>query len=299
MKSSSSLLLLNKPSAVTSFTSLRPVKRTIDKKVGHAGTLDKFAKGLMIVLTGTFTKLNPLFSSLDKQYVAIVKFGEETETLDPEGKVIATAEVPSISQIEQVIANHFIGEIDQRPPQYSAVHVDGKRAYKLARSGQEVEIPTRRITIFSLEILAWESPYLTLAVHCSKGTYIRSLARDIATACNSRGHLVQLQRTAIGPYTLDEAIDPEDSTLLIAHAESSVSRIARLPHMGSITVSEEAALRLTYGNLPPKHAILETRMQSDDTFAMLENSDGELLAIVGVDDNQLPNKVISLPCMER
>lgn len=283
---------------MTSFASLKPVKRTISKKVGHAGTLDKFAEGLMIVLTGTFTKLNPLFSNLDKQYIATIEFGDETSTLDPEGEVIASAPIPSYEQIVSVLEAQFTGTIKQRPPQYSAVHVDGQRAYKLARSGQEVAMPTREVTIHGIKIISWEAPVLHLAVHCSKGTYIRSLARDIALACDSRAHLIALKRTAIGPYRLEEAVDPEDSEALVQHASDSSMRLKRLPHMGRITVDEEAARRLTYGNLPPERAIVDSMVKSDDTFAMIHDRDGNLLAVVGIDENGIPDKVYSLPCME-
>lgn len=283
---------------MTSFTSLKPVKRTIAKKVGHAGTLDKFAEGLMIVLTGTFTKLNPLFSLLDKQYIATIAFGDETSTLDPEGEIVASAPVPSLEQIHSVLKTHFSGTISQRPPQYSAVHVHGQRAYKLARSGQEVAMPTREVTIHDIQVIGWESPILHLAVHCSKGTYIRSLARDIALACDSRAHLIALERTAIGPYRLDEAVDPEDSEALMHHAADSSMRLERLPHMGKIIVDDEAARRLSYGNLPPERAIVETMVKKDDTFAMIHDRVGDLLAIVGIDENGIPDKVYSLPCME-
>jgi tRNA pseudouridine55 synthase len=299
MRSSSSLLLLYKPSGVTSFASLKPVKRTISKKVGHAGTLDKFAEGLMIVLTGTFTKLNPLFSNLDKRYIATILFGKETSTLDPEGEVVATAEVPSIDEISAVLESQFLGTIDQAPPQYSAVHIDGKRAYKMARAGEEVEMPTRKVTIHALKIISWSAPVLQLEVHCSKGTYIRSLARDIAIACGSRGHLTALERTAIGPYFVKEAIDPDDSETLQLHGQESAARISRLPHMGSVVVDTKSAHRLTYGNLPTKNGILRSDLHKDDEYAMIIDEEGILLAITGIDNQGIPNKVYALPCMEK
>lgn len=298
MRSSSALLLLYKPSGVTSFTSLRPVKRTISKKVGHAGTLDKFAEGLMIVLTGTFTKLNPLFSNLDKRYIATIRFGKETSTLDPEGDVVATAEIPSLDRISAVLESQFMGTIDQAPPQYSAVHIDGKRAYKMARAGEKIEMPTRRITIHSLRVLSWDAPLLKVEVHCSKGTYIRSLARDIALACGSRAYLTALERIAIGPYSVVDAVDPEDREVLLLHATDSASRIGTLPHMGSLMVDAEAAHRLSFGNLPSKKNILHTDLHKNDEYAMITDEKGDLLAITGIDGDGVPVKVYSLPCME-
>lgn len=298
MTSSSTLLLVYKPSGVTSFASLKPVKRIISRKVGHAGTLDKFAEGLMIVLTGTFTKLNPLLSNMDKQYVATVKFGEETTTLDPEGEVVATADVPTLEQILAILESQFLGSISQVPPQYSAIHVDGKRAYKLARAGQEIEMPTRKVIIYSLNIISWEAPNLTLAIHCSKGTYIRSLARDIALACGSRAYLTALKRIAIGPYTIGEAVNPDDKEALVMHGQESASRIGRIPHMGSMIVDDMAELRLTHGNLSLKHAILSSDLQKSDEYAMINNQMGELLAVTGIDGDGIPVKVYALPCME-
>ncbi|MDD2407165.1 MAG: tRNA pseudouridine(55) synthase TruB, partial [Sphaerochaetaceae bacterium] len=133
--------MLNKPPGVTSFASLYPVKRTLGKKVGHAGTLDKFAQGLMIVLTGAFTRLNPLFSSMDKRYVATIQFGLETSTLDPEGEIICEKAPCDLPAIEQALKTSFIGTIMQKPPAYSALHIDGKRADTLARRGRYVDIP--------------------------------------------------------------------------------------------------------------------------------------------------------------
>ena len=294
-----SLLLLKKPVGVTSFASLKPVKRYVDRKTGHAGTLDRFAEGLMIVLTGSFTKLNVLCSGLDKKYVANIAFGRETSTLDPEGVCIAEAPIPTIETITSVIKEQFLGEIDQTPPAYSAIHVQGKRAYQLARAGKEVEIPSRTITIHNLEIQAWDPPVLTVEVHCSKGTYIRSLARDIAIACDSRAHLIALKRIAIGPFTLDEAILSECETSLVEHAQHSIRRVARLPGMGICVVNAEAARRMSYGNLPDKHGIMRRCMQENDRYAMVLDDRGALRAVVGLDSEQVPNKVFSVVSEER
>lgn len=297
-RSKSSLLLVHKPTGVTSFASLAPIKRVFGKKVGHGGTLDKFAEGLMIVLTGTFTKLNALVSNLDKKYIATICFGSETSTLDPEGEIVKEGPIPTLAQIEQVIANEFQGPIQQTPPHYSAIHIDGKRAHALARSGQDFEVPSRQVTIYKTEILDWKAPFLTLAVHCSKGTYIRSLARDIALSCNSRGHVSALKRTAIGPFLLDSAIDVESQDALIAHSATSVERLRQLNHMGSLVVSPSAAMRLRYGNLPLKDAIIESKVTDKDSYALVFDLQHTLLAIVGLNTEGVPNKVYSLPCME-
>lgn len=208
--SHSGLILLNKPTGVTSFKVLNELKKKLDSgKVGHTGTLDKFAEGLMLVLTGKMTKLAPFFSNMDKEYIATFKFGEETETLDPEGKIIAIAEIPDIGIIEKNITL-FNGNIMQRPPDFSAIHINGKRAYKLAAAGEKPEIPKRPVFIYDYKIQNWKPPFLTVKVKCSKGTYIRSLARDLGLACNSRAYVSTLLRTEVGSWFIKDSVKPEN-----------------------------------------------------------------------------------------
>jgi tRNA pseudouridine55 synthase len=203
------LILLNKPPGLTSFDTLRDIKRALGTgKVGHTGTLDKFAEGLLLVLTGRALKLSQWFTHCDKQYEGTICFGAETETLDPEGAVIANAPLPSREDVEQVIPQ-FLGAIEQAPPAYSAIHIDGERASALARRGEAPEMRKRPVTIHGLELLSWEPPYAKIFVHCSSGTYIRSLARDIALAAGSRAHLTALIRTQVGGFKLQLAISNE------------------------------------------------------------------------------------------
>ena len=209
MADSFAIRLMDKEPGMTSFRSLSSVKKeNRGLKVGHAGTLDSFASGLMIVLIGGATKLTPIFSSFDKEYIAEITFGKETDTLDPEGAVIAEAPVPSREVLEAVIPS-FMGKQKQVPPVYSAVHVDGKRAYREARSGKDIEMPERDIEITALELLSYESGKAVIRTSVSKGTYIRSLARDIAKRASSRGYLTALRRLRIGPWSLE---DKEKST---------------------------------------------------------------------------------------
>jgi len=194
------LILLYKPPGLTSFDALRDIKRALGTgKVGHTGTLDKFAEGLLLVLAGRALKLSQWFTHCDKQYEGTICFGAETETLDPEGAVIANAPVPSRENVEKAISQ-FLGEIEQAPPAYSAIHIDGERASALARRGEAPEMRKRPVTIHRLELLSWEPPYAKIFVHCSSGTYIRSLAKDIALAAGSRAHLTALLRTQVGGF---------------------------------------------------------------------------------------------------
>jgi tRNA pseudouridine55 synthase len=201
------LLLLNKSPGLTSFESLYLVKKALaTPKVGHTGTLDKFASGLLLILVGRAVKLNPWFSGCDKHYEAVIRFGVETDTLDGEGTPIAQGEVPSREALEAAAAL-FRGELLQAPPAYSAVHIGGERAYKLARSGRAVEMRRRPVTIHALELRSYDPPLASIRVHCSAGTYIRSLARDIALAAGSRGHLTALNRTQVAGFRLAGALD--------------------------------------------------------------------------------------------
>lgn len=202
----SGLVLLDKNPGVTSFQVLSPLKKTLGTmKVGHAGTLDKFAEGLLIVLIGKMTKLASLFTEYSKTYRTTVRFGLETDTLDPEGDVVKESGIPSSKEVEKAIAD-FHGEIDQVPPLYSAVHVKGERAYRLARSGKTATLKPRKVTIYDLELLDYTPPDLTLRVVCSKGTYVRSLARDIAYKCGAGGYVSHLVREKIGPFFVKDAV---------------------------------------------------------------------------------------------
>jgi tRNA pseudouridine55 synthase len=213
----SGIILLNKKTGVTSFQALGEIKHALGSgKVGHTGTLDKFAMGLLVVLAGRALKLSQWFSHCDKQYTGRLCFGVETDTLDPEGSVVAQAEVPLREKVEQVLGQ-FSGSIMQAPPAYSAIHINGKRASDIARSGAEVEMKKRPVNIYKLELRKWDPPFAEIFVHCSSGTYIRSLARDIALAVGSRAHLCALTRTRVADFTLDMAVEtplPEDASFL-------------------------------------------------------------------------------------
>ncbi len=282
----SSLLLIDKPIGVTSFSSLTPIKRNLEKKVGHAGTLDKFAHGLMIVLTGNMTKLNSIFSSLDKKYEATFEFGKMTDTLDPEGNIIETSGIPTIDEIQKAISEYFIGTIAQVPPKYSAIHINGKRAYHLVRDGKEVELNPRDITIYSIEISSYNPPFLKLKIHCSKGTYVRSLARDIAFKVNSVAYVTELVRTHIGPYRLTDAIKAEDENLLKKSISNSEQLLLQLPYMGTIIIEDKAVVPLSHGNLPKNEYIVEKRVSSESRYAIIYSKDNVMLAIVSLNEMQ-------------
>ncbi|MDR2483701.1 MAG: tRNA pseudouridine(55) synthase TruB [Treponema sp.] len=212
----SGCVLLHKQPGFTSFESLYAVKRAFKgAKTGHAGTLDKFASGLLIVLVGRAVKLTPWFSGCGKEYRGIIRFGVETDTLDPEGSPVAQAPVPSREAVASILPQ-FTGRILQAPPAYSAVHVDGKRAYALARSGEAPRMKPRPVSVSRLELRSWDPPLAEIFVQCSSGTYIRSLARDIALAAGSRGHLAALTRTRAAEFRLEDAAPMDESAIAAA-----------------------------------------------------------------------------------
>ena len=200
------LILLRKPVGISSFAALTPIKHHLGGRVGHCGSLDPFAHGLLVVLCGVMTKATPYLMALRKHYVATICFGATTDTLDRDGQIHGEAPLPTRAHIAQALPR-CVGTQQQTPPQFSAVKVGGKRAYAQARAGQYVDIPPRHITIYSIEQGDYDPPYLTISISCSAGTYIRVLAADIARMCGSLGYLSYLERTAIGNFTLSSATD--------------------------------------------------------------------------------------------
>ena len=205
------IILLAKQPGITSFTSLYNVKRAFNTtKVGHTGTLDNFAQGLLVVCTGRLTKLAGNIIEFDKSYKAVLRFGSETDTLDYEGEVIRKAPLPDEETVRKVVAA-FVGEQDQKPPLYSSIHIDGKRASELVRKGVEVELPSRKICVYSADIIEIKKDIDGGVQAClidfsvSKGTYIRCLARDIGIACESAAHPIGLYRTSVGNFDVKNA----------------------------------------------------------------------------------------------
>jgi tRNA pseudouridine55 synthase len=239
-------VLLDKPAGVTSFEALTAVKRALRTgRVGHAGTLDRFATGLLVVLCGSCTRLVRFVHGLDKTYLARAELGRETDTLDPEGDVTAEAPLPSREQIEAALPA-FQGSITQVPPSYSALHIGGRRAHELARAGEEPEMRSRAVHVHELEILAYEPPHLDLRVRCSTGTYVRSLARDIGRAADSCAHLVTLRRSSIGSIDVAESVTPSnfDPSRDLLEAGAFFSRHGVLP---TFSLVPEAVGRVARG----------------------------------------------------
>ncbi len=205
---------IDKPAGMTSHDVVDAVRRLVrQRRVGHAGTLDPLATGVLVVCVGNATRLVEYMVGHDKEYRVTVRLGVETDTYDAEGTIVAQRPVPplSVDHIETVLAR-FRGEIHQTPPRFSAIRRGGKRLYDLARAGVEVEAPTRRVSIYALDLEAWQPPDLTLRVVCSAGTYVRSLAHDIGRALGTGGHVIALRRLRSGPFRVEDAV-PLDALL--------------------------------------------------------------------------------------
>lgn len=205
------LLIVNKPVGPTSHDIVYRVRKwSGERRVGHTGTLDPLASGVLIICLGTATRISEYILHSDKRYTAVVRLGQTTATFDSQGAILEQKEVNlSREQIDEAL-NKFRGTIEQTPPAYSAIQVGGKRAYEMARDGEEVELKARTVTIHSLDVVSWKSPDLTLDIHCSSGTYIRSIANDLGQALGVGGHIVGLTRTATGPFTLEDAHELND-----------------------------------------------------------------------------------------
>ncbi len=270
------VILLDKPPGVSSFAALSAVKRALaTTKVGHAGTLDPFADGLLIALSGSWTRLASLASAMDKEYVAAVAFGTGTDTLDPEGTVTAEGPVPSRADLESALPA-FIGGIMQAPPAFSAVHVGGRRAYEAARKGESVAPAPRAVTIHSLRLLDFSGSEAVLAVACSKGTYIRSLARDIAARLGTVAHLRRLRRTRIGGFRVEDAVAPAafDPAL---HLLAARRFFEAAPGLGTLALTGAWADRARSGR-PLGDECFEQPPRSDGTFGVFA-PDGGLVAV--------------------
>ena len=232
----SGILLLDKPLNLTSNAALQQVKRLYKAdKAGHTGSLDPLATGLLPICLGAATKVSAFLLDADKRYLTTVKLGEKTTTADAEGEIIETRAVEGVTQ-ERVTAvlQQFIGEIEQLPPMYSAVKHKGERLYKLAREGKVVERKTRRITIFSIELVSLHDDLLELDIHCSKGTYVRTLAEEIGEELGCGGHVAALRRTAVGPY--------DDSAMVTLEQVQSLGLEGRLQALDQLLLPIDSGL---------------------------------------------------------
>jgi tRNA pseudouridine55 synthase len=204
------ILIIDKPAGLTSHDVVKRVRRATQlRQVGHAGTLDPLATGVLVVCVGQATRVSEYLLGHDKAYRAKIRLGIETSTYDAGGEVTATREVNiDRAEVERTLAQ-FSGEIQQVPPMVSAIKREGQKLYELARQGIEIEREARAVIVHSIELLDYQAPDATIDVRCSAGTYIRSIAHDLGTAFDTGAHVIELRRTASGPFTIDQAIPLE------------------------------------------------------------------------------------------
>jgi len=278
------IILIDKEADCTSFDIVRRVKGLLKiKKVGHAGTLDPFATGLLILLLGQGTKISSFLMNENKVYLASIRLGIETDTLDSTGKIVRTRPVPLLNRaiIEDGL-KFFLGEIDQKPPTYSALKYQGVRAYQLARKGIQFDLKKRRVKIFQLELLGIDLPRLSIKISCAGGTYIRSLASDIGKRLGTLGHLESLRRLASGSYNVEEAYRFLESreTDRLKLQERIIPLYKSLPELMSFDIDNQLACQIRNGYQPA----LEEVMSMSDAHYHLEGyvkliKDNELIAI--------------------
>ncbi len=250
----SGILLLDKPIGPTSHDAVARVRRAAGlRRVGHAGTLDPLASGLLLLGLGLAARFLEYLVGLDKSYETTIRLGQSTTTYDAEGEV--TAERPVGVTAEQIAAAlaAFRGLIRQRVPPHSAVKRDGRPLYESARRGQAVELPERDVVIHALDLLAFDPPHLTLRVACSSGTYIRSLAHDLGAALGCGGHVAALRRTAVGAFAVADAV-PLDGLTAESVAAALLPPAAAVAHLPRLDVDESEALRLSLGQRLPAAA---------------------------------------------
>jgi tRNA pseudouridine55 synthase len=203
----SGVLVVDKPIGLTSHDVVQIIRKgTNIRRAGHTGTLDPRASGVLVVLVGPAVRLSEYVSASDKRYQAVIRLGSTTDTYDAEGQVTSSSPVNISEEQFDAELKSFIGEIEQTPPPYSAIKIKGKKAYELAREGEEVELLPRKIQVYNLELLEWAPPEAVIDVYCSSGTYVRSLAYDLGEKLGCGAHLVGLRRTKSGRFTLRDAV---------------------------------------------------------------------------------------------
>lgn len=271
-------LNIDKPAGMTSHDVVAKVRRLAgQKRVGHGGTLDPAATGVLPIALGEATRLVEYLVDGRKRYLAEVRLGITTTTEDAEGEIVAEQPVPALNPEELARAvQPFVGTIQQVPPMYSAIQVAGQRLYDLARQGQVIELEPRTVEIDRIEVLGWQPPIVTLDVVCGKGTYIRSLARDLGAALGCGAHLAALRRTQVGPLGIDSAVPLatllDDPSLLMQHVLTPDTAVADWPRAD---VDEATVRRIRNG--------LAVRLRVSGEFARAHAADGQLVAILRFD----------------
>lgn len=278
--STSGVLVVDKPIGLTSHQVVQIIRRgTNIKRAGHTGTLDPRASGVLVVLIGPAVRLSEYISAEDKRYQATIKLGEKTDTYDADGVITGTSDVNiSREKFEQALAN-FVGEIEQVPPPYSAVKVKGRHAYDMARNGEDVQLEPRIIHVHSLEVIEWNPPEVVVDVHCSSGTYVRSLAYDLGEKLGCGANLIGLRRTKSGRFTLKDAqplrklADAFESNSWFRYLIPAAEALSEWP---SIILTNEEVDQVRHGHRIPNRG-------SEEAMVRAITDQGELVALLELD----------------
>ncbi|OHD66059.1 MAG: tRNA pseudouridine(55) synthase TruB [Spirochaetes bacterium RBG_13_51_14] len=295
------VLLIDKHEGTTSYETVREIRRvTGARKAGHSGTLDRFASGLLIVCTGQATKVARFLLEDDKTYVGAVKLGTSTETDDREGAVIDERPVGPVTRADIVsCARKFTGDLLQLPPRYSALKINGRRASDRARNGESVNIAARWVRIYDFEVRAVDLDHARFffRVRCSKGTYVRSLARDMGRELGTGAHLERLRRTDAGLFSIGDAVTVPELSAYVA-AGTTDKRFALTPaealrNYGRILVSDGARRRILNGAVFPYEEVLEIEDNGGKKFIIIDENEN-LIAIADVDIGQWQIKYLNV-----
>lgn len=288
------LLLIDKPQGITSFSAVSAVKRAAkEKRVGHTGTLDPMATGVLPILLGKATALSSIMLDADKRYIATIKLGVATDTCDITGTVLNTGNVSCNNEDVEKALLHFTGEIEQTPPMFSAIKKDGVRLYDLARKGESVEIPSRNITVFSLNLLSQlnSDNEFTVECHVSKGTYIRSLARDIGEYLGCGATLSALRRTFASGFNIDSCVALEN--LNNENIEKHIlSEETAVMHLREIAVTEKQAIRFCNGGQLGFERIKVCNIKENEMFRVKYQD-----KLLGIGIADFENKEIAIKCV--
>lgn len=293
----SGVLVIDKPLGMTSHDVVQVVRRgTGIRRAGHTGTLDPRASGVLVVLIGPAVRLSEFLSTSEKRYQAVVKFGMTTSTYDTEG--VITSENGhcdfSFEDLEAALTK-FVGVVEQVPPVFSALKIDGKRAYDRARAGEDIEMEPRQITVHSLELLEWEAPEAVIDVHCSSGTYIRSLAHDLGEEMGSGATLINLRRTKNGRFTLRDSVSLRKLEEAFSNGDWYRYLIPAAEALGdwyTVELSHEQIDEVRHGHRVPALEPVE-----EGTMARAISQEGELVALVEyvpADQEWQPRKVFMI-----
>ena len=287
--------MLDKPYSLGSTSAVGKVRWLFQaQKAGHAGTLDPLATGILPIALGDATKTVPFLVDAVKGYDFTLTFGENTDTWDAEGKVTQTSDVrPDKDAIIKALPQ-FIGNIEQVPPRFSAIKVDGKRSYDLARSGEVVELKSRKVQIDNVELIETRADSATFSVVCGKGTYIRSLARDLAAELGTCGHVTMLRRTRVGPFSLEDAFSLDDLEQL-CHRDGVLEGLrpveTALDDIPVLAITENDAINLKHG----RAIVLLPSSELTESEWILAMYDGKAIALCETAEGQLrPKRVFNL-----